>query len=400
MWSLIVVIITFVLILLVSKKVELGYTLLIGAVLIAVFSGMGWNDFWSSFAGALINKETGSLLCLLFLILLLSHALKLSGQLERLVDVSTKLFSDLRLMVFFMPALIGMLPMPGGAYFSAPMVGQALEKTNFSPEKKAFANYWFRHIWEYILPLYPGIVAVVALTELEFREVVSANIFLTLSACFGGAFIVFFRSGFKKEKYRGSFNSFRRFVREISPIGIVLILAIFFKVYIGFALMLGLAVVFLMNRFDFRSIGTVFKKAFSFRMFMMVMGIVIFKGILSDCGLVQEIAFFMKECHIGALPVIFGISFLSGFVTGITIGFVGISFPIILAIIEEPNKWNIMFAFACGFAGVLLSPVHMCLIMTAQYFKASLGGIYRYIVPAALLIMGVGFAGMWIGGAN
>ncbi len=72
---------------------------------------------------------------------------------------------------------------------------------------------------------------------------------------------------------------------------------------------------------------------------MMIIGIVVFKGILSDCGAVVEIASFMERNGIGAVPVIFGVSFLSGLVTGITIGFVGISLPIVLTIIE-PTPWN------------------------------------------------------------
>ncbi len=100
MWSLILVLLTFALILLASKKLQLGYALLIGAILLGFLSQMGWGNFWESFYKAIVDKKTGNLLSVLFLILILSHALKLSGQLERLVDASAGLFSDVRLMVF------------------------------------------------------------------------------------------------------------------------------------------------------------------------------------------------------------------------------------------------------------------------------------------------------------
>jgi hypothetical protein len=35
---------------------------------------------------------------------------------------------------------------------------------------------------------------------------------------------------------------------------------------------------------------------------------------------------------------------------------------------------------------VLLSPLHLCLILTKEYFRADLRGIYRKIVPACGLI--------------
>jgi hypothetical protein len=76
---------------------------------------------------------------------------------------------------------------------------------------------------------------------------------------------------------------------------------------------------------------------------------------------------------------------------------VGISLPIVLTIIEEPTPWNMMFVFACGFGGVLLSPVHLCLVLTNQYFKANLSAVYRYLIPPTLFMMAVGFAGYLVG---
>lgn len=403
--SLLFVILAFAVVLAASRKLQLGYSLLLGAILLGLLSRMNWSDFGQSLQTALVNWKTLNFLFLIFLVLVLSQALKSTGQLERLVEASSNILHDLRLTVFFLPALIGMLPMPGGAYFSAPMVGTVLKKTSLSPEKKVFANYWFRHIWEYILPIYPGIVALVSLTGLDFGKVIGVNILLTLTAIAGGILIVFGKGGFplEKRRYRGDFKSFGKFLREISPVFLVLILAISFELpgkwgmwQITGALGLGIISVFIMNRCKWQIILDTFKKGLSWKMFMMIIGIVIFKGILSDCGAVTDIASFMEQNKFGAAPIIFGVSFLSGLVTGITIGFVGISLPIVLSIIEQPTPWNMMFVFACGFGGVLLSPVHLCLVMTNQYFKANLSGVYRYLIPATLLVMAVGFIGYFM----
>ncbi len=395
MWPLIFILIIFGVVLFSSRRLQLGYSLLIGAVLLGLLFRMGWASFGSSVWSVLIDRETLNLLSVIFLVLILSETLRSSGQLERLVSASMNILHDLRLTVFFLPALIGMLPMPGGAYFSAPMVDSVLKDTNFSKEKKVFVNYWFRHVWEYILPLYPGIVALVSLTGLDFRKVASVNILLVISVIAAGMLVVFGRGGspLRKETRSSDFKSIKKFLREISPIGLVLILVIFLKVPISSSLGLGICSGFLMNHFKWQSILNTFRKAVSWNMFIMVMGIVIFKGVLSDCGAVGGIASFMEHHNIGACPVIFGISFLSGLVTGITIGFVGISMPIILPIVGEPTPWNMMFVFACGFGGVLLSPVHLCLILTCDYFKANMARVYRYLIPPTLIMMAVGFAG-------
>ena len=49
---------------------------------------------------------------------------------------------------------------PYGAVDEA--VKEAAADADMRPEHKAFVNYWFRHIWEYISPLYPGIVLAAA----------------------------------------------------------------------------------------------------------------------------------------------------------------------------------------------------------------------------------------------
>ena len=64
--------------------------------------------------------------------------------------------------------LIGLLPMIGGAMFSAPMVEEASQGLNVSRERKTFVNYWFRHSLETIFPLYPSLVLAAGLIIIMF----------------------------------------------------------------------------------------------------------------------------------------------------------------------------------------------------------------------------------------
>ncbi len=396
-WSLFFVLLVFALILVSSRKMELGYALFLGALLLALFFRMDGPGFLRSVYAGVFNTQTGVLVASIFLALILSEALKNSGQMEVIVKTCLNLLHDIRMATFVLPALIGLLPMPGGAYFSAPMVETALQGTSLGREKKLFANYWFRHVWEYINPLYPGIVATVALTGLDFRELVRFNVWLSLAAIVGGAFIVFFlnRRSFPaaKEEYAGSVKQARSFLLGVFPVVLVLILVIFSRLTILPALVAGLAAFFLLNRFTLKDIGVTVKQALSLKMLLLLLGIVVFKEVLGDSGAVEQVAFFLRGSGIGLLPVIFGLSFLSGLVTGITIAFVGLSLPIILPLLDEVSPGVMMFVFAAGFGGVLLSPVHLCLVITNQYFKTRLVSVYRYLLPATLLVMVVGYAG-------
>jgi hypothetical protein len=54
--------------------------------------------------------------------------------------------------------------------------------------------------------------------------------------------------------------------------------------------------------------------------------------------------------------------------------------------VDNTSIASISFAFASGFLGVLLSPVHICLVLTREYFKADLWGMYKMIIPASLIV--------------
>ena len=80
-----------------------------------------------------------------------------------------------------------------------------------------------------------------------------------------------------------------------------------------------------------------------------------------------------------------------GLLTGLTVGFVGAAFPIITALyVGAPPPEAVTFAFACGFAGVMLSPTHLCLVLTVRYFKADMAQTYRLLYAPVLIVLSVG----------
>jgi uncharacterized protein len=93
------------------------------------------------------------------------------------------------------------------------------------------------------------------------------------------------------------------------------------------------------------------------------------------------------------VAVIMLIPFISGAVTGIAVGYVGASFPLVFALLGDHPPFHILvattsLAYACGNIGMMLSPVHICLIVTNEYFKAPLSRCYRYLwAPGVVMII-------------
>jgi integral membrane protein (TIGR00529 family) len=280
-----------------------------------------------------------------------------------------------------MPLLIGMLPSVGGAYFSAPMVDEATKDLPMSPEEKAFANYWYRHPWEYILPLYPGIVLASAITEIPLRTYILINLPYALTMFLSGFFFL--------SKAKGAFRaegSSRMSLRSFTPIVVLLVLVAVLGVPLHWGL-LGLVVVMLLYwRYDLKGTSQVVKHGLSVNVILLTIGVILFKEVLEVSGAVENLSRFFSESGIPILSVLFVLPFVTGVLTGVTIGFVGAAFPLLVSLVGHSLP-ALTFAFASGFVGVLLSPVHVCLVLTKEYFHADMGGIYRRTVPLTGLVI-------------
>src|SRR5271157_1786448 len=135
----------------------LGWSILLFASALTLWTGTG-------FAGAeyqarmLGSPENYLLLAVILLLLFFTEALDKTGRMRRTIDALEAWLKSPRLLMAGLPALVGLLPMPGGALFSAPLVAAVDDENRLKPAHKVAINYWFRHIWEYWWPLYPGII--------------------------------------------------------------------------------------------------------------------------------------------------------------------------------------------------------------------------------------------------
>jgi hypothetical protein len=146
---------------------------------------------------------------------------------------------------------------------------------------------------------------------------------------------------------------------------------------------------FIFYRYGVDKVFRALQYGFSWDVMVMIAGIVLFKDTLEASGAVANLSRFFVEHGIPALPVFCLLPFIAGLLTGHTIGFVGSTFPLLLSIVDHASLSLISLAFASGLIGVLLSPVHLCLILSREYFKADLSGIYRKTIPAGAIVFGV-----------
>ena len=368
---------------LLRRKLNIGLVMLIAATVLFLLYQMPFVSIQETLKGAVLNNVTIKLILALSFIRIFEMILREHAVLTQMMSAVKAIFKNRKIVTISMPLLIGLIPSVGGAYFSAPMVAETTSDIKMSPEEKGFINYWFRHPWECILPLYPGILLASAISKIGLHNLIIVNLaYAALVVITGFIFAMHDIKGVVKTEERLSKKGLWSFV----PIVTVLLLVVIFHIELHYALIGVVIFLLLFYRYNLKSILTAVKHGFSIDVIILILGVMIFKEAMEYSGAVKNLSqFFIKE-GVPAFPILFLLPFVTGLLTGLTVGFVGSAFPLILSIAGNTSISSISFAFASGFLGVLLSPLHICLILTREYFKADLWGIYKMMIPACIIV--------------
>jgi integral membrane protein (TIGR00529 family) len=378
-------------------KVDLGLSLFAGATLIGLCTGMGVLEVLTTLGLSCVKLTTLRVLAVIVLIMFLAEVASDHGYLETFTRALQRLISDRRVNMCLIPAFGGLLPMPGGAMWSAPLVASVGSAPDISPEQRTFINYWFRHVWEYVLPIYPGLVIASAILSIPIAKIVVAQAPLCAAAIVSGAIVVFARIGRGDRQAARGRPVHRELLGLLSglwPFVFVILLVLVFKMNLLAVTTVTIIIIAVLKRTGLRKLGALAKRSLSLSTVSLVLGVMAFKEIMEVGGVVRVFPGLLGALNVPDAAVVFLIPMLVGLLTGLAQAFVGVAFPVVLPfIVASSDPVNVAaIAYAGGFLGVLLSPVHLCLILTHHYFGAGLGGIYRLMLLPSVVVALVAFA--------
>ena len=370
---------------------NLGLVLILASVATGLLFGRAPVDLLFDILGAAVEPLTLRLIAIVLLITFLGEVLRTTLSLEGLVRSLGDLFIDRRWLLALMPMLIGMLPMVGGAMFSAPMVKEAAQGLDTSPERRTFLNYWFRHSMESVFPLYPSLVLAAGLMGVTVQTLTITQFPLFLASLAGG--ILFGLVGIPRveppgDGRPGRKETLRLLLKSIWPIALVLGLAILLGVDLILALLLTVAVLVAVHRLGPRRLWKLARRM-SWGGALILVGAMAFRQVLETSGAVEVVSQAFSGLGVPLPVVVFVVPLLAGLLTGLAAPAFAIGFPIVFPLCGPDVVANGcgMLAYTGGLVGLLLSPMHLCLALSRDYFGASWGGVYRRMAPAALLLI-------------
>jgi len=406
------ILVVFFLVLLASRvRVPLGIALVLGGVAIDGWTGKSLHAISADLLLSLSRPELWLLVINITLILEFGYFMAYEPNSKAIIAASKKLGGrhGRALSLVLIPAAIGLVPMPGGALFSAPLVGETVQEKNMPSEWKVAVNYWFRHIFEYWWPLYPVVIVSLSIFSLKTWQFFSLQIPFTLvSLAAGWMFLMRRNIGLLADDIQTDSDHSGRLSAVLFPIVLVVVCTLLLpgliKILLPSAspttvkllamsvgLVLSLGIIWRTNPSDsgFRLFQNVLSDKTANVVFTLG-GVMVFQAMLDASGLLPLAGRQLSDSMVPLEVVIAFLPFLAGLVTGIAIGFAGPSFPLVVGLMAADPSLSqasvLVLAFSMGYAGMMLSPVHLCYILTRRYFVSGLFQSYSYIFPCVLTV--------------
>lgn len=380
----------------------LWLAVLTGGVVLGFLFGLTPAAIAVTMGKALAQPSFATLFAIVGLIMLLSELQGITGQGRRLVEGLSPYIKSPRVRLIFFPALVGLLPMPGGAVFSCPMVRDVGATLDINEQKKALINYWFRHLWESAWPLYPGYILTCAIADIPPSLLWRYGLPLVVLNILVGWFMLL-RDPIKETELPDASvpkQPLSRVLLEGLPILVAVLAApVYGGIFslIGFAAPNGLSfvcsflsailLVIWQNKFPPVKVPGLLLQHSVYKMLLLVVVIFIFKEIVITAKVVEDLAAIMTGKSALFIMFLF-LPLMMGLLTGVMLGFVGAAFPLIMALLSQAGMYEerlcwILVALVSGNTGQMISPLHSCYLLTLEYFKVPLGAVWGIIFKAS-----------------
>ncbi len=373
---------------LIRLRVNVSVAIFVGAFVLGILT-IGSETFDRLFL-VVTKYQTIRLLVIVISAFTLGFSMQELGLLRRLCETISDIIGKLSLAI--LPAIVGFLPMPGGALVSAIMLTDLVKRYKVESEEATFVNYWFRHLWVPVWPLYPSFIIGAMVVEVSYLKIIEACYPVTIGMILAG--IIFLRNyTLKLGEFR--LETLKDLTSALYPLILVVILAIILRVDLAITLPIAVLLLYIHKRPSMAKVRKILRRTLDPKIVVLIFAVMFYKDLIAYTHSAQIFFNHLKELSIPTPIASFLLAFVVGFAVGIEISYSAIALPLLTAFTGLGSNLipkNLMLVFGAGLLGVMMSPLHLCLILTSEYYSADLGRVYRYLIPAGIVLMSV----VWI----
>ena len=369
------------------RRVGLGVSLTLAAFLMSLLS-LGISGTATVLLETCIDPVTLTLVFASFFIMFLSRLYKETGLVNVLTRSLGGFIKNSKVTVSLLPAVIGLLPVAGGALMSAPMVEAEADKLGLDESKKTYINIWFRHA---ILPVYPisqFLILTAALTETSIDALIARQALVVTVMIIIGYFI-----GLRKTQVAKTDNTeaelnpkanLKGLTYSFSPIIITIILAAALNVNIAIATLAGVITILIITKTKLTAFQKILKNKAIWEVTLAAFGALLLRNVTLASGASDILGSALANMNLSGIIVLSIVPAVLGFLLGSPSGAVALSVPILAETVTFIPK-NASLLYISAYLGYLSAPTHLCLVFTAQYFKTSISKSYKYLIPSIIV---------------
>ncbi len=390
---------------LVKKKINIGYALMIGSIILAISSGLGIQYIIEVFFKTFTDYDALSLSFAIGLITILGYLMDKYHLMDRMVESLEAVLQSSKATILLAPAMIGTLLVTGGALMSCPVVKNLAQKLNIPDDKAATINQIFRHGLYFVYPLAPPMILASQLGEFKIGDFILLQLPISIAMYLFGYFYLL--RNYKEEKreerlsLKGQLVNLSQFIKNASPILASIIGTLVFKLPFFVALILGILLSIVLYKDQIKkdptkaldeSIWQTIKTGFRPNMVIAILGIMIFKNVVRDLDELFVVLSSWLELGIPIELLIIVTAGLLSFPMASAQPSIAILYPLILPLAPDYDTKLLyaMFIYTSGFMAYFISPLHMCQVLTLEYFNVNMKKLYQnyvYLLPAIFGVM-------------
>lgn len=382
-----------IVLLLLRVKQPIGIAILASGLFIWLCTDPTVKELTDAVKQMFAKPDNYDLVGALYLVVCLEIELRKSGALAGMVQALYRMFASPKFTLAIMPAFLGLLPSIGGARFSAPIVEEASKGVEITAEQKAGINFWFRHIFEFSSPLVPGMILACGIAGIKIGDLILHLGWLTIVAFIvGWIFLIRPLKVKSLKRVEEDANEVHKhnvdFILSLTPViaNVILMVGFDFNAAISMFIVVVAMIPILMGMNRAVSIKDIFIGALDWKLFANVLSILLFIQILDTTGLLAQIVSAFENSALPIPVIIAIISFLVGMLTGLSQGHVAIVMPIVAALsMGDLTLAGIAMVF--GVAGQMITPTHVCLTITVDYFKSDFFKTLAPVIWTQLILL-------------
>jgi hypothetical protein len=224
------------------------------------------------------------------------------------------------------------------------------------------------------------------LTGVTVTALVTRQIPVVITMVAVGYFIGLRKTPKKPEKEKNTIDrraESKRFLVTFLPIIATIVAVTAFGIDVSIGAFIGIIVLLLIARPNLKTLIRPLRNWGIWGITLAAYGAFLLRDVSMKAGISQIFGSVVTNGSIDLVPLLIIIPAFFSAVTGAVSGGFALSTSILGIAIYTPKTASLLYM--ASYLGYVGAPTHLCLILTAEYFKCPLGKLYKYLIPSLII---------------